>query len=404
MVEQLGKAGERAGQMELVVGQPSATPFPLLLTKGGCVPHLTRETMVHLNIDKHPVLVPFQHHARQTKVMEKWGAGLASFLGMADHPLVLTVQDPGEATRSGYHNNNSVSVWSNNNRELITPTRFMESVKNIKPALFLALCDGDTEPGCSNKRVSKSVSKTIDFLDTCLELKNSTPSLSETGMIGAVEGGLDMKARTKSAKEVVAREVDGFLLDGFHCNGPDSEQLQFSSIKTVLAETISLLPADKPRFYFGAASPSLVFQLLRVGVDMFDSSYPSMVTERDSALVFPNVWKSNSTRHSLSPEVNDCSPPPEGSLEISLACTTNRLSFTPLVPSCTCHTCRNFTRAYIHHLVMVKEMLGRVLLQLHNLHHYNTFFTSLQLAIKQDQVEEYQELVLGITGKDITEP
>jgi len=403
VVEQLGKAGERAGQLELLAGQPSATPFPLLATKGGCVPHLTKETMAHLNIDKYPLLVPFQHHARQTKVMDKWGAGLASFIGFSDHPLVLTVQDPGEVTRSGYHNNNSISVWSNNNRELVTPTRFMEAMKHIQPTMFLALCDGDTEPGCSNKRVSKSVSKSIDFLDTCLELRNSTPSLSSTAVIGAVEGGLDTKARTKSAKEVVAREVDGFLLDGFHCNGPDSELLQFSTIQPVLAEIIPLLPPGKPRFYFGAATPALVFQLVREGVDMFDSSYPSLVTERDSALVFPNLWGVNGIRNS-SPELADSSPPPEGSLDKSLACSSNRLSFSPLVPSCTCYTCRNFTRAYIHHLVMVKEMLGKVLLQLHNLHHYMMFFNSLQVAIKQDEVDQFRAFVIGSTGSDNTEP
>lgn len=405
-VEQLGKAGERAGQLELIAGQPTATPFPLLSTKGGCVPHLTRETMVHLNIEKNPVLVPFQYHVRQTRVLEKWGAGLASFLGMSDHPVVLTIQDPGELTKSGYHNNKNISVWSNNNnRELVSPTTFMEAVEHIKPDLFIALCDGDTEPGCSNKRVSKSVAKSIDFLDTCIQLKSSTPSLSKTGIIGAVEGGLDMKARTKSTKEVVAREVDGFLLDGFHCNGPDSEHLDFSSINEVLTETISLLPPGKPRFYFGAAPPALVFQLAKSGVDMFDSTYPSMVTEKESALVFHNLWKGDGSQRLIPSELTESSPPPDGDLVQSLACSSNRLEFSPLVPSCTCYTCRNFTKAYIHHLVMVKEMLGKVLLQLHNLHHYRTFFTSLQAAIKQDQVAEFKEIVLGSAAARVgTEP
>ena len=93
-------AGERAVQS-------CATPFPLELTKGGCVPHLTRETMAHINSEKNPLLVPFQHHVKQAKVLEKWGAGLASFLEMSQHPVFLTIQDPGEVTKSGYHNNNS---------------------------------------------------------------------------------------------------------------------------------------------------------------------------------------------------------------------------------------------------------------------------------------------------------
>jgi len=394
VVEQIGKAGERAGQLELLAGQTTATPFPLLASKGGCVPHLTRETLVHLNLDRHPVLVPFQHHARQTKVLQKWGAGLSSFLGLSDHPVILTVQDPGEFTKPGYHNNKNISVWSNNNRELITPTNFMEAVNHIHPNCFVALCDGDTEPGCSNKRISKSVSKTIDFLDTCLEFKRNTPSLDKIGVIGAIEGGLDMKARVKCAKEIIAREVDGFLLDGFHCNGPESEHLEFASIKEVFIETVSLLPTTKPRFYFGAAPPELVFNLVKEGIDVFDSSYPSLVTEKDSALVFPNVWLNGRNEKSTTELTDSSSPPPSDSL-VSLACSSNRLAFSPIVPNCTCYTCRNFTRAYVHHLVMVKEMLGKVLLQLHNLHHYQTFFTSLQSAVKHDQVSDFKQQVLG---------
>ena len=83
-------------------------------------------------------------------------------LGMSEHSVLLRIQDPGELTKSGYHNNNS--VWNRENRELGIPTTFMEGVKHIQPNLFIALCDGDTEPGCSNKRVSNSVSKSIDEL------------------------------------------------------------------------------------------------------------------------------------------------------------------------------------------------------------------------------------------------
>ena len=108
-----------------------------------------------------------------------------------------------------------------------------------------------------------------DFLDSCLNLRNYTPSLFKTGIIGAIEGGLDMKARTKSTKEVLAREMDVFLLDGFHFNGPDSELLQFSNTRDVLAEIVSLLPVDKPRFYFGAGNPAMGFNLTKDGVDIF---------------------------------------------------------------------------------------------------------------------------------------
>ena len=85
---------------------------------------------------------------------------------------------------------------------------------------------------------------------------------------------------------------------------------------------------------------------------------------------------------------------------INLNDSQHRESFTPLVANCDCYTCRNFTRAYIHHLTSVKEMLGKVLLQIHNLHHYYTFFSSLQTAIKEDQVEHFQNIVFNKTRCD----
>ncbi len=90
------------------------------------------------------------------------------------------------------------------------------------------------------------------------------------------------------SSECSKRPVHGFLLDGFHMNGPASELLNWDEIQPVLVDCVRLLPVDKPRFFFGAARPELVFQLLGAGVDVFDCSYPCLVTEREAALVFPN--------------------------------------------------------------------------------------------------------------------
>ena len=88
--------------------------------------------------------------------------------------------------------------------------------------------------------------------------------------------------------ECCKRPVQGFLLDGFHMNGLAAESLSWAEIQPVLAATVCLLPPDKPRFFWGAARPDLVFGLVGEGVDVFDSSYPCLVTEREAALVFPN--------------------------------------------------------------------------------------------------------------------
>ena len=265
---------------------------------------------------------------------------------------------------------------------------YIEGLKSLMPDMFLALCDGDTLPGCSNKRISKSVSKTVSFLETCSGQRDQTPSLLKTSIIGAVEGGLEMKARTKCAKEVVSLNPDAFLLDGFHNNGPSSETLEFDSIRSVLTDTVGLLPPNKVKCYFGLCSPEMVFNLVKSGIDIFDCSYAYQITERDSAFVFPNKM----AKYPTTPEAEFSEI---GIETINLNDSQHRESFTPLVANCDCYTCRNFTRAYIHHLTSVKEMLGKVLLQIHNLHHYYTFFSSLQTAIKEDQVEHFQNIVFN---------
>jgi hypothetical protein len=88
--------------------------------------------------------------------------------------------------------------------------------------------------------------------------------------------------------ECIKRPVDGFLLDGFHMNGPATESLPWDQIQAVLMDCLRLLPRDKPRFFFGAARPELVFRLVAAGIDVFDSTYPCLITERDAALIFPN--------------------------------------------------------------------------------------------------------------------
>jgi len=382
-------ARDRVGALELG-SAVCATPFPLLTTRGGCVPHLTKETLAHLPWAKGaPVVAPLQHHVNQGPVLDKYGHGLASFIGMKDHPLVLTLHDTEKELRSGYNKNKSVSVWQfGTNQEHVDPLRYIESAKNIKPAVFLALSDGDTKPNCSSKRISKSVSKSLEFLDSCLEKASICPVLEDTSIIAAVEGGLELKARVKSAQETASKPVQGFLMDGFHHYGQASETVTFDVIQEAFMAAMLLLPEEKPKLYFGAAQPHLIFDLVASGVDVFDCTYPNLVTERDSVLIFTNIVtsedKSGQEFHSV-----------KVSYEMDMSDEVFKMDFSPLVASCDCYTCTNFTRAYIHHLVVTREMLSKVLLSLHNLHHYNTFFVSLRASIRENKVEQFRQVVLG---------
>ena len=182
--------------------------------------------------------------------------------------------------------------------------------------------------------------------------------------------------------------MDGFLLDGFHCNGPSAANIQWEEIKEPFLETIFHLPGDKPRFYFGPAPPDLVIELVAAGVDIFDTSYPSLVTEREAYLVFNNKFvKDANIDDVIEININDVRAKYEENFDND----DLRLAQRPLVEGCSCYTCRNFTIAYLHHLVKVREMLGKVLLSLHNLHHYYTFFQAIRQAVLMDQLHLFKK-------------
>merc|ERR550519_1775623 len=105
-------------------------------------------------------------------------------------------------------------------------------------------------------------------------------------------------------------------------NGPTAEKLDWTGVKEAVRVTMQSLPDDKPRFYFGAATPELVFELTSAGVDVFDTSYPYLVTEREHALVFNNIFLKNNFIDKVVER--------EESYELSLHDQSLRLDMSPL--------------------------------------------------------------------------
>jgi len=397
VLEHVCKTGERAAHLD-IRNKVFSTPFPLIATKGGAIPHLTRETLAFMNSGESAILLPFQYHSTQKDVLLKYEKGLANFMGLGESVNVLTIQDPSTQTPSGYHGNKNVSVWINSNREIVDDKSYADFVRVAKPDLVVQLCDGDTSKTASLKRVGKATKKSLQFLDSFLALKETDCDMQDYPVVAAVEGGFDANARQFSAKEVAKRPVNGFLIDGFHSNGPDAETLCWQEVRELFTDAVNLLPKQKPKFYFGPANPSLVFKLLCVGVDVFDTSYPNMVTERESALIFKNTFigKGNPISEFSEPvAVEQTKMSSEKSLfEVDMRADTHKLAMVPLVCGCCCYTCRNFTASYVHHLVVTGEMLAKVLLTLHNLHHYQRFFQSMREAITCDSVDQFCQTVL----------
>ena len=390
-IEHLGRSfKERLG---IWIGEKKNVTTPALWIgcQGGAIPNLTPETIEYLNpnLQFAGILVPFQYHVRDVDVLEKYGKGIDAFMGLTPNQwnVLISPQDPGIDNRHGYHTNKDISLWdAAGNRVPVNFSFYNKALQSMKPDAYVSLCDGETPRNCAHKRICKATTRTLRFLDQHIEQK------SNSFIFGAVEGGFDIETRKTTAKQVSERPVDGFCLDGFSLTTSEAVELNFDNdLKQLINESvIPNLPEEKPKLYLGVCTPRIILQFVAAGVDMFDSSYAKLMTDQGKALVFQNTVSnlkekcSNIVNESLTTQKNDTKCDPEEFDTIDLNNMRYKNDFRPISDSCICYTCRKHTRAYINHLLATKELLAPVLLTLHNLHHYETFFETIRTSIKND--------------------
>ncbi|XP_053311274.1 queuine tRNA-ribosyltransferase accessory subunit 2 isoform X1 [Spea bombifrons] len=382
-------------------------PGCLLYTRTGSPPHLTHDTLRTIEGIPPVTHITLSTLAEHQEVLEEFKEGIAKFAGMSDTVLYCSINDPTTPQPAGYNTNKTVSLWGSGGRVELTPQKFMSAQRAIRPDWFQCLSDGESmTAGNSKKRAKKSVDRSLAFLDECLQLLAKDEVLGQSVVIGAIEGGDQLDERLRSARETAKRPVGGFLMDGFQGDSM-SHETKLSLISSVTA----VLPEDKPRFIHGVGRPDELLDCIESGVDLFDSSFPYEVTERGCALSFSHDYRTDPETAVLdkneSPETDgnqktETSAEGEGidrssitSFEICLKEKRFREDFRPLLPGCGCYCCRNHSRAYVHHLLMSKELLAGILLVIHNFQHYFSFLQSARAALRDGQLSRLKEVVRG---------
>ena len=176
-------------------------------------------------------------------------------------------------------------------------------------------------------------------------------------LFGIVQGGMFEHLRDESLAELTNIGFDGYAIGGLSVGEPKPDMLR------ILRHTAPRLPADRPRYLMGVGTPSDIVAAVTAGIDMFDCVLPTRNAR--------NGWLY--TRHGV----------------IKLRNARYRDDLGPLDPDCACYTCRNFTRAYLHHLQRVNEMLGARLNTLHNLHYYQELMAGLRAAIAEGRLAAF---------------
>ena len=168
-------------------------------------------------------------------------------------------------------------------------------------------------------------------------------------LFGIVQGGMFEHLRDESLAGLQHIGFDGYAIGGLSVGEPKDDMLR------ILQHTAPRLPADKPRYLMGVGTPSDIVNAVMAGIDMFDCVLPTRNAR--------NGWLYTS----------------EGVIKLRNA--QYRDDMKPLDPTCACYTCTHFTRAYLHHLQKINEILGAQLNTLHNLHFYQQLMRGLREAI-----------------------
>ena len=172
---------------------------------------------------------------------------------------------------------------------------------------------------------------------------------NSNALFGIVQGGMHEPLRDRSLAGLTNIGFDGYAIGGLSVGEPKED------MSRILAHTAPQLPAEKPRYLMGVGTPEDLVEAVSAGIDMFDCVLPTRNAR--------NGWIY--TRHGT----------------IKLRNAQYRDDIRPLDEACACYTCRNFTRAYLHHLQKVNEILGARLNTLHNLHFYQRLMQRLRAAI-----------------------
>ena len=256
------------------------------------------------------------------------------------------------------------------------PEQSMQIQSNLSSTIAMAFDECIPNPS-TREYVENSVARTTRWLIRCkaeLERLNGLPDTVNPHqmLFGINQGGTYADIRIEHAKRISELDLAGYAVGGLAV-GESHEEMYH-----ILDETVPYLPLEKPTYLMGVGTPANILEAVDRGVDFFDCVYPSRNGRHGH--VYTNYGKKNLLNAKF--ELDD----------------------RPIEPGCNCPACRNYSRAYIRHLLKAGEMLGMRLCVLHNLYFYNTMMQEIRDALDEDRWPEYKKWKLAAVSGERTEP
>ena len=197
--------------------------------------------------------------------------------------------------------------------------------------------------------VATAVRRSADWAQRC----KAAHSREDQALFGIVQGGVFEDLRLQSVERLAQLDLPGYGIGGYSVGEPHELMLES------LGPVCEAMPGNKPRYLMGVGNPTTILHAIGLGVDMFDCVLPTRTARMGTA--FSSAGRMNLKNAQYARD------------------------FGPLDPTCTCPTCTEYSRSYLRHLVSTKEMLGSILLSIHNLHFLLDLTARARVAIEEDR-------------------
>jgi len=356
LIQQCPETGARAGRLHTPHGSFD-TPMFMPVGTQGTVKTLSPEELhtmgagVILGNTYHLFLRPGHEIVKKAGGLHRFmnwdGAILTDSGGFQVFSLgaLRKISEEGVAFRS--HHDGS--------KQFLSPEKSMEIQMALGSDIAMAF-DECTPYPADYEYACRSMRLTTRWAKRCQAVHNR----EDQALFGIVQGGMYADLRQESAEQLVAMDFPGYAIGGLSVGEP--KPLMYE----VLEQTVPFLPQNKARYLMGVGTPDCLVEGVARGIDMFDCVFPTRVARNGTAITS------------------------QGRVVIRNAAYIE--DFMPLDPECDCYTCRNYSRAYLRHLIRCDEIFGLRLMSLHNLYYLIKLMHQIRTAIIDGNYPEFRKL------------
>ncbi len=250
-------------------------------------------------------------------------------------------------------------------KHILTPEKSIEVQNDLGSDIIMAF-DECTPWPAEHSYAKHSLERTTRWLERCI---NAHKNPRSQALFGIVQGGTFADLRQQSAREITQFDLPGYALGGLSVGEPGHLMYE------MLEATVPILPKDKPRYLMGVGSPDYLIEGSIRGIDMFDCVLPTRIGRNGTVLTHKGRMIVRDKKFSR--------------------------DFGPLDEKCDCYVCKNYSRAYIRHLIKANEMFGLRLTSWHNIHFLLKLMEDVRQAIKDDRLLDFRNEFFAEFGYEL---